>query len=239
MSLEFPERLFHTLNDLERRWSADRSDIRQWLIGSQLTAAVWLPVMTVIDASSTPAFEHWEGYIRFSGPQCRRLFRNGWIPLREFIPFEGERNFRLPEVKDDVIVDLDELVVLETERRRFERLFPGITRLRKKVAPETAAAGGQVDFDPGYRSVRIAGRTHRFGPIQAGVIALLAEATARGEPWQSGKALLRDAGSECFSMSNLFKRHPAWREVIESDRRGFYRLSPAVPVAPSSLADRA
>lgn len=232
MSLEFPNKLFHTPSDLERRWSASRSDIFQWMIQDELIAAVWLPVMSVVDGyhpDELTAFEHWEGYIRLSGPQCRRVFRHGWIPLREFVCLEGERTFRLPEVKDDVIVDIDDLVVLETERRRFERRFPAIasamaTGSRVSVveyAPTAAWA------DPEFRMVRVAGRTHRFGPIQARVLALLADASCRGEPWQSGKALLREAGSECFSLSNLFKRHPVWRELIESDRRGFYRLTDA------------
>lgn len=227
MTLEVPKTLFQTPDDLERHWSVSRSDLFQWMIGEELTAAVWLPVMSVVSLSETDALaklDHWEGYIRISGPQCRRLYRHGWILLREFVSHDGKQTFRLPDAKDDIMVGIEDLVILESERRRFERRYPGVRKQspqKRSSPPSTDSSSPASSSD--FRVLRVAGRTYRFGTIQAKVLGLLAEAEKRGEPWQSGKALLREAGSQSFSVSNLFKRHPAWRNIIQSDGRGFYR----------------
>lgn len=230
--LEFPKKLFNTLNDLERRWSASCSDIRQWMMSGDLIGAVWLPIISVVETdpaddadADSQRLEHWEGYVRLSGPECRRLFRHGWIFLREFRSLDGQRSFRLPETSDDVTVNLDDVVILETERRRFEDRFPAIRKLNTAGSAVTGdnRVFGHVS-DPTYRIVRLNGCDYRFGETQARVLRLLADAAGRGEPWQSGKHLLHLAGSQSFSLSNLFKRHPIWRELVISNQRGLYRL---------------
>jgi len=83
---------------------------------------------------------------------------------------------------------------------------------------------GKAQFDPTFRHVSFKGRDFLFGPVQAAVVKQLYTAAKSGEPWQSGKKLLQDAGSESFSLRNVFARQPYWRELIESDSRGLYRL---------------
>jgi len=53
----------------------------------------------------------------------------------------------------------------------------------------------------------------------------LHEAARRGEPWQSGKAILSAAGSKSLKMSDVFKSQKQWRSLIESNGRGNYRLN--------------
>lgn len=232
MPCRYPLRMSYTVADLSERWNVPASDIRQWLSGGDLTAMIWLPVMSVIQLDDRrPEVEeerlcHWEGYTPVSSHQCRRLFRQGWIALREFSTQDRLRNFRLPETSDDLVADLHDLVVLEAERRRFEAAYPVLAGALSSEPLASARKSAQPVPDPSFRVVRTDdGREFRFGDTQAKVLRLLAEAARDGQPWQSGKTLLRGAGSQSFSVSNLFKRHPAWREIIISNGRGFYRLA--------------
>lgn len=65
------------------------------------------------------------------------------------------------------------------------------------------------------------------GPIQRNVIRILHEAETKGEPWQSGKLVLADAGSRDTKMANLFGHHPCWGSLLESNKHGLYRLRTA------------
>jgi hypothetical protein len=111
----------------------------------------------------------------------------------------------------------------------MEAQFPGLAnplRSRDEEQPQAAAGPAAASaIDPTYRIVRINDRDYRFGETQARVLRLLSEAAYKGEPWQNGKHLLRLAGSQSFSLSNLFKRHSVWRELVLSNKRGFYRLN--------------
>ncbi len=65
------------------------------------------------------------------------------------------------------------------------------------------------------------------GFIQREVIRLLHDAANRSDPWQFGKTVLHEAGSTNAKMINLFRGHPCWGTLIESNRRGLYRLRTA------------
>lgn len=229
---QLPEKLFYTLVDLEAHWFTNASDIHQWLIYGELLGAVWLPIMSVVEQRADKGLSklrHWEGYIQLSGHQCRRLFRNGRIMLREFAAFDGGHEYHLPEPADDITVGLEDVVILKQERRRFEEKYPGISPTSTH-SPASAPSSGfkevaSQSFDPTYRSVQADGEQYYFGEMQSKIIRLLAEAAQQGTPWRSGKALLQEAGSQSYSLSNVFKRHPIWKQVIQSDRRGYYRLN--------------
>jgi len=238
MSIQLPERLFYALGDLENCWSASSSDIRHWLICGDLLAAIWFPVMSVIEQKNDNVSGldqsklcHWEGYIQLSGHQCRRLLRHGWITVREFSSFNGEQQFQLPEPADDITIELRDLIILEEERMRFEVRYPSIctTESVQDCSAKNSRKGHLLEkpIDPTFRTVRANGDEYYFGEIQSNIIRLLAEGAQRGKPWQSGKVLLHEAGSQSYSLSNVFKRHPIWRKLIQSDRRGFYRLNEA------------
>ena len=100
----------------------------------------------------------------------------------------------------------------------------------------TGEAAGQVDRRGGnecfshsadYSQVSFNGETYLFtGEIQRSAIRRLHAAARTKQPWLAGKFLLKEAGSTDLSMRvrNLFRRHPAWGPVIESNGRGQYRL---------------
>jgi hypothetical protein len=61
------------------------------------------------------------------------------------------------------------------------------------------------------------------------LVRLLHEASLTSDPWRNGKKLLEDAGYESLFIGDVFKRHSDWRELIESNRRGLYRLNLTAP----------
>jgi|DewCreStandDraft_4_1066084.scaffolds.fasta_scaffold01501_35 DNA-binding response OmpR family regulator len=99
-----------------------------------------------------------------------------------------------------------------------------------------AAAAGRVDelhngavfwHAPDYSEIRLRGEPFYFtGEVNRAVIRLLYEAAVAGQPWQSGKATLAEAGSHDAEgkMSNLFGDHPCWGKLLVSNKRGKYRL---------------
>ena len=80
-------------------------------------------------------------------------------------------------------------------------------------------------FDPSFRSMRWKGATHYFGSMQSEILRLLYDGAHRGEPWQNGKQMLHQVGSQSFTLTNVFQGKPVWKEIVESDGLGYYRLS--------------
>jgi hypothetical protein len=79
--------------------------------------------------------------------------------------------------------------------------------------------------DATYTHVTIRGVEFILSPTRAKVVRLLDEARLRGEEWQLGQKVLGQAGSTESKMINVFKKLKGWRHLIESDRRGRYRLN--------------
>lgn len=123
--------------------------------------------------------------------------------------FESER---APEVRKQ------DLVVRREERDRFEAD-------QAKVNGGGTSAAGTFFASPDYQNVRCNGHTFRLGAIQAEVVRLLHEAALLGVPWQNGKVLLEKANSQSLRMSDVFKSKAHWRQLIESNGRGAYRLA--------------
>lgn len=78
--------------------------------------------------------------------------------------------------------------------------------------------------DRDYRHVEFKGLKMRLGPTTCRVVAILHEAAQSSQPWLNGKKLLEQAGSSQTKLGDLFKGVGNWRELIESDGAGSYRL---------------
>jgi hypothetical protein len=104
------------------------------------------------------------------------------------------------------------------ERDRFEAAtgFGGASGMKP-------AGGFHASADD--QSVRCNGLGFRLGPIEAQVVRSLHAAAQRGDPWQSGKAVLLQAGSRSVKMADVFKSKKDWPLLIESNGRGAYRLA--------------
>ncbi len=76
-----------------------------------------------------------------------------------------------------------------------------------------------------FTKVVVGNNIYHFGNIQSKVIKQLYLASNTDSPWLFGKELLYRAGSSSIRMSSLFRSHINWRQVIESDKRGYYRFN--------------
>lgn len=229
-----PERVFYSCEEIVKRWGVQTSDLQQYLLHGQLTASVWLPTMSVYDIRESSAngqvllsraMRHYSGYAHLYAYDCRTVLKSGKAYVRDFMDPESGYRLSIAEGTPPVRVTDGDLVILRTERLRFESRYDfGVCtvtvmgRVGRKRHAEAPA------FDPTFRKVWFEGRLHHFGAVQAGVLARLHAAALRGEPWQNGKKLLQEAGSQSFTMQNVFKSNPRWRDFVESDGRGSYRL---------------
>ena len=236
MGLRLPERVFYSLKDIESLWGVSLSEIMQWILYGDLNACVWLPLTVVYKVTEefdegriiqTKELCHKEGFINVHSHNCRNLFRHEQTELRAFCDAHGEGNYLLPDEGLSFFIKTSELVILEEERKRFERDYTGLGEMKRPRSIGLRDIDLLNPFDPSFKTVRYEGSEYQFGDIQAAVLQKLYEASQRGELWINGKRLLAQAGSQSLNVSNVFKRNRIWRKLITSDGRGRYRLSEA------------
>ena len=238
MAVRLPERAFYTLRDLTDCWEVSVTDLQEWLINGELNASVMLPLMSVYEVEQhvvanrqriTPILRHWEGYAAISRHYCTRLFKYNYIHLRSFNCAETNASLSLPETAQDIQISSKELLILRAERLRFEKRYGYSHNFSGRSVQSSERENGVPSYagisaDPSFRIVYLNGKECRFGEKQSSVLRLLHKASLSDEPWKHGKLLLQQAGSQSFTLSNIFKRKPVWRELVISDGRGNYRL---------------
>ena len=229
-------RTYYTLDDLASLWRVSLSEIEQWLLRGDLRASVWVPIMSVYEleevtlgscVSFTKKLCHWSGYSSFSHHHYYKIFKQGSSRLREFYDSKGVQQFLIHETAEEISVSLKELVILRAECIRFEGRhgFSGCFKQPEQSVEQGTETSSYSD-NLNFRVIHFEGENHQFGEIQARILKLLYDAQNQGEPWQSGKVILKNAGSQSFTLSNIFKHKPVWKKIIISDKRGRYRLLP-------------
>ena len=118
-----------------------------------------------------------------------------------------------------MIVRREDLILTREERDRFER---------EHAVATGASRSDDVWHNDDFARVRVANEWHSFGPKQAAVLRLLKAASDGGNPWLDGKRLLEEADAATMRLIDLFKRKPAWRQLVEADGKGRYRLNSRV-----------
>jgi hypothetical protein len=156
------------------------------------------------------------GLLDLRAEDAYRLFREGACRIHWF-DAPGQSYCFVLQPDDGILLRREELVVRREERDRAE------ARHGLGGEPKTSEILFAQRRD--YSEVTLGDRTFKFGPIQARVVCLLHEAAESGSPWRCGKVVLAEAGSSCTRLSDLFKTQPHWRRLIQSDRRGCYRLN--------------
>jgi hypothetical protein len=145
-----------------------------------------------------------------------QLFRDGEVDVCRFhAPHPEYRDLTAPS--DSVTVRREDLLIRKPERDRVEAQH-GLVRAGGNAA--TAAFQALND----YREVRLAGLVFNLGMLQSKVVKRLHHAASSANPWCDGKLVLGEAGAASTRMADVFKSQPHWRRLIESDRRGRYRL---------------
>lgn len=157
------------------------------------------------------------GLFELTERDVHTVFKAGEVQVSQFHVGEG-RYCEITEPSEPVYVQFSDLLVREVERRRAEEWM-----LAAKPKPQRRQELWQTND---YQHVSYNGLEFHFGPLQAAIVEFLHRATLDGSPWCCGKAILEHAGSVSPRMADVFKSQPHWRRLIESNRRGLYRLAP-------------
>ena len=222
------DKAYFTLEEIEERWQLPHRDVVYLAENGLLKLSVRLFDVRMEcgefedlgngDWNRIPTDQRW-----FSGLQhlrehdAFRLFRDGEVAIDQFAVPEEHHYCHLREPTDTLTIRVCDVVVQRQERDRVEHQqgLAGATR------PAVTSIFRQVSD---YAEVHVAGRVFNLGHVQSRVVKQLHRAALVGDPWCSGKALLAGAGSSSTRVSDLFKSQRDWRQLIEFDRRGNYRL---------------
>lgn len=222
------EKAYFTLAEVLDRWSLPEADVAYPAENDQLRLSIRILNLPIEFGD----FEETDDGRCYSIPSERSSF-NGLLDLYVQDVFQL---FRIGEVsvtrfrttkadyacffgsRESLTIRKPDLVLSREERDRFEAKsgFRGAAGVK-----QANAFHASVDF----HHVRCNGHEFQLGPIQAQVVRILHAAAQRGEPWQSGKAVLGEAGSRSLKMSDIFKSKKDWPLLIESNGRGAYRLA--------------
>ena len=222
------EKAYFTLAEVLHRWSLSEADVAYLAENDQLRLSIRILNLPIEFGD----FEETDDGRCYSIPSERSSF-NGLLDLHVQDVFQL---FRIGEVsvtrfrttkadyacffgsRETLTIRKPDLVLSREERDRFEAKsgFRGAAGVKQANAFHASAD---------YHHARCNGHEFQLGPIQAQVVRILHAAAQRGEPWQSGKAVLGEAGSRSLKISDIFKSKKDWPLLIESNGRGAYRLA--------------
>jgi hypothetical protein len=220
------DKAYFMLEEIEERWQLPHRDVVYLAENGLLKLSVRLFNVRLESGdfedfgngrwNRIPTDQRW-----FSGLQdlrahdAFRLFRDGQARIDQFAAPAAEY-CELLEPTESLTLRIADVVVRREERDRVERQH-GLARAGTPRGPVFQ----QVND---YSEVRLSGLVFHLGQVQSRVVKQLHRAALTGEPWCIGKVLLTSAGSACTRLADLFKSQRHWRQLIESDRRGRYRL---------------
>ena len=212
-----PEDTFYTLHSLACSHGHRIDSLENWIRTGKLSACVWLPVMSVFSriGLKLDTLTHFEGYAHISRHVCARLFWIGHAGFREFSCFETNDIYVLPESSPEIQIKYEDVRICHDQIKTLN------------TATKPADVGDSLDYwEEHFRTVTIQERLYHFGATQARICAVLFLAAKGGQPWRFGQQVLHKARSRSMVLGNVFKHHPAYPLLIESDGRGRYRLRP-------------
>lgn len=232
------ERIYYNFSEIIQHYGISKTGLDNCILNGTLAVHVWLPPISVFKLSEALVEEqvffnktetHWDGYTAIFSGDYRKILHKGSANIREFPGRAHNETISLKCGADDIEVHYDDLVVLASGKEQLEKnlgLKPnaegiGIV-IGKSMAPQPPPAS---KCDAGFRHIKFKQHEYQLGSVQSSVVRQLYEAAVNGDPWQNGKRLLQEAGSETFTLKNIFTRQPFWRELIMSDNRGMYRLN--------------
>jgi hypothetical protein len=219
------EKHYFTLRETAARWALQADDMAYMAENGMLRLSVRLHGVHLerghveVEQGRTfhvPSERSWfTGLLDLTDRDAFLVFRSGTSPVQQFhVP--GSEYAMLIEPTNAVTVRPEHLLIQRRERDRVE--------MHHGRSGHTVAEGIAFQHSDDFRSVRVAGRDLVFGALQASILHQLHTAASAGMPWCFGKELLAKAGANSQRMSDVFKSRPHWRDLIESDGRGRYRL---------------
>ena len=187
-------------------------------------------VDTTVDLKPYEPVSYVTGLVDLGDRDAHLILKNGSAPVERFKAGAADYGSIAEEARPQIFEKHD-LLLRRCERARLEAMINVKTSLKRVEC---------FTHSPSYRDVAVNGVRIALGARQAQVVKLLHEAALTGNPWRNGKELLRIAGSQSNRMHDLFKSKKAeWPLLIESDRRGLYRLAISEALSrPSKRAKR-
>jgi hypothetical protein len=213
---------YYTLDELVAAWGFPDPDLRYVIENDLLVVSIRIVghVMEFGDYEETPEGESfpvphacraYDGLVDLCKRDAVAVLRGGQAEPRQFsMPAGGYAC--LARETDCISIERVDLLVERARRVRFEA----------EALPSLAVAQAH---DSTFERFNHRGRLFAFTPTQARVLDFLHASALAGAPWQPGKTALAAAGSTSVKIGDLFKRRPEWREIVEHDGRGSYRLT--------------
>lgn len=143
------------------------------------------------------------------------LFRDGQVTVDNFAAPQ-DHYCNLCDPSEPITVRQVDVVVLREERDRVEE--------KQGFGRDGLVRQPPFQQRDDYAEVQLGNLMFHLGPLQARIVKHLHKAAIAGTPWCVGKVVLAKAGSLSTRMSDVFKSQPQWRSLVESDRKGRYRL---------------
>lgn len=214
------ERKYHDLAWLTQSWGVSYSDLQYLAETAQLRVSIRVfdEPLRPFDGGRLSAsrrdIQAYTGLLALRRGDVFAVLRDGDAMLDVFVGADG-RDVRLEE---PLCVLIGDLVVGCEERQRFEEDSGYQARLRKEPM--------------NFRAFRWEGQTFTFTIMQAKFLEYLHAAHCAGQPWVNGKKVLEEIGSALMKPGDLFKRRANWRDIVDHDQKGNYRLQPSFWVYP-------
>lgn len=223
------DKSYFTLPEVLARWSMKEADLTYLAENDELRLSVRVFSLPIefghyeeVDPGNFVAIpsdsRRFDGLLDLRPQDSHPILRGQAVALTDFQLPDADYA-RLLDDHEPLVVRKEDLVIRRQERDRFES-----ERAAAQISGATTA--GTFQASANYQHVQFKGKSFRFGSIQAAVVCALHKASLSEHPWQNGKFILEQAGSQSLRMSDVFKSQPGWRDLIWSDRRGSYRLAP-------------
>lgn len=231
------DRVYYNFSEIIQGCGISKTGLDNCILNGTVAVHVWIPPVSVFKLTEqvvgsqvllNKEESHWQGYTAIFAADYRKILSRGRAYLREFPGREMGETISMRCGADDLEVAYDDLVILAEGKAQLEEHLGLRANGETVVEVIGKAMGPQMPraavTDPAFRHIKYKGRDYQMGTVQAAVVKRLYEAAKDGDPWQSGKRILQDVGSETFAIKDVFTRQPFWRELIMSDNRGMYRL---------------
>ena len=232
--MPLPRKEYFPVHEVADRWKVKESDIEYYAVNRQLFLSVHLNREFVEQGRffrnqcgtyyRVPYGRNiYTGLKTVMSEDVYKIFKNTGSDLSGFRPSKGFEYARIMDKNGEtgqIFVKPNEIVISRAERDRFEKIH-GITVLNKLQKKTRGAFFQENDF----RVVYIGDTEWALSPTQAIVVKQLYEAAQTPDPWMNGKMLLHKAEAESFRMRDIFKSLKAWKDLVISDGRGYYKLN--------------
>jgi hypothetical protein len=225
--MSFIDKEYFTFEEIEERWQMPRRDLAYLSENGLLRLSVRL-FGVVLEYGCYETLGNGElgimplertcftGFQDLGEHEAFRLFRDGAVEVGHFSASRNEY-CQIVRPSGRIPIRLIDVVIRREERDRVEELH-GL------VQGEGRTGRPVFHYINDYTEIRLGDRIFSLGPVQSRIVRTLHQAALTGDPWCIGKAALHQAGSGCTRLSDSFKSQPNWRQLIESDGKGRYRL---------------